>query len=351
MFILKIIGLMSGTSCDGLDIALCEFKHENNSFYYSILQTEFIPYLPNLRQRLLNSIYLSAQDVTILETDFSNFCAARVINFLNKYNLSADYISSHGHTVFHNPRYGYSYQIGNGEIIAKKTGIDCIYDFRSGDVALGGQGAPLVPIGDYLLFNNYDACLNLGGFANISKKWFDTRIAYDICPLNIVLNSLVFNLGLEYDDKGRIAATGKLINELFEALTNLHYYHQNPPKSLGKEWVTENITPIINKYLSHSLNDILYTYTIHAAMQITRNFDSNTNVLVTGGGAFNDFLIQQIERNTSANLIFPSTELIIFKEAVIFAFLGYLRVNNINNCLCSYTGAKRDSCCGSIAKA
>lgn len=341
---------MSGTSCDGLDIALCEFNHYDNTYSYRILKTEYVPYLPNLRQRLLNSIYLSAQDLTILETDFSNFCAVRVINFLNKYNLSADYISSHGHTIFHNPKYGYSHQIGKGEIIAKKTGIDCIYDFRSGDVALGGQGAPLVPIGDELLFNNFDACLNLGGFANISKKWFGSRIAYDICPLNIVLNNLVFNLGLEYDDKGKIASTGKMINEFFEALNNLHFYHQNPPKSLGKEWVNDNIIPLINKYSNHPLNDILNTYTIHAAKQIGKHFDSNTNVLITGGGAFNDFLIQQIEQNTSANLVLPSNELINFKEAVIFAFLGYLRVHNINNCLSSITGAQRDSCCGSIAK-
>lgn len=349
MQIFSVLGVMSGTSVDGLDLALCSFKPVENLWKLEIEKTKFIAYDPGLRQKLLNAHLLNAEDLKLLDICFGEFVAEKINEFLKEYSLRVDLIASHGHTVFHRPDAGFTYQIGNGEVIAKKTNITVVCDFRTGDVALGGQGAPLVPIGDELLFGDYDACLNLGGFSNISfRDTNNKRIAYDICPVNIVLNKFAMLLGYDYDSCGKIAASGKTNLSLLSELDNIEFYTKKYPKSLGREWVEKDFLPLIDKYKELPVEDILNTVTLHIANQISLNLRNLKNVLITGGGTFNKFLIENIRQKTKTQLIIPDDELVNFKEAIVFAFLGLLRYLNKTNCLSSVTGAKRDSCCGMV---
>jgi len=261
-------------------------------------------------------------------------------------------IFSHGHTIFHRPEQNFTLQIGSGAVIASVTNCKVICDFRVQDVALGGQGAPLVPIGDQLLFGNYGFCLNLGGFANISFDKQKTRMAFDICPINIVLNHYTRKIGLEYDDKGVLASQGDLHMNLFNELNNLPFYTDEKPKSLGYEFVKETILPIIESY-ALPINTVLRTFIEHAAVQMVKVINSNmlnknNEVLITGGGACNDFLMDRISYHSNLKIIVPDKEIIDFKEALIFAFLGLLKNQNEINCLQSVTGAIKDHSSGVV---
>ena len=275
---------------------------------------------------------------------------AKIINqFISQFSIKKiDFISSHGHTAIHNPSNAITYQIGNLPILSKIINQDVICDFRVQDVELGGQGAPLVPVGEKYLFKEYDSFINLGGFANISKHSGDNLIAYDICPVNILLNYFSRKIGKEYDNKGLIASSGKFIFSLYQELTNLEYYKLDPPKSLGIEWINDKVIPIINKYADSPVEDILNTLSNHIANQISNNLYGVKKVLVTGGGAYNDYLIEIIESKTNCKIIIPPNDIIEFKEALIFAFLGVLRNQNINNCYSSVTGASKDHSSGKI---
>ncbi len=235
-------------------------------------------------------------------------------------------------------------QIGDGEVIAKITRTTIINDFRSLDISLSGQGAPLVPIGDLHLFSNYKYCINLGGFSNISIKNNEVIIAFDICPVNIVLNKVCQQLEVEYDNNGDIAKRGRLIPILFEQLNSLNFYNQKAPKSLSREWVEKNIYPLLKNYKPE---DILNTFCEHIAIQIGI-FLKNDSALFTGGGVFNTYLINRIKYHSYSKIIIPDSTLINFKESLLFAFLGVLRIENQVNCLQSVTGAKRDNCGGVI---
>ncbi len=341
---------MSGTSLDGLDIAACIFQPENQKNKYQIICCESVNYSKIFRNRLKDSHLINSEELVKLNIEFAEFCANSVNSFIKKNDIKHILlIASHGHTVFHNPEKRFTLQIGDGSVIAKKTGISVVCDFRSGDIALGGQGAPLVPIGDELLFGDYDACLNLGGFSNISMKDNGKRIAYDICPVNIVLNKFAVEKGLDYDNNGDIARSGKLIQELFKELNQLGFYSQKPPKSLSREWLDEFFMPVIDKYKpSSTTEDIMHTIVKHIAFQLSNSLKNASNVLITGGGAFNTFLINSLRDITDCNIIIPDDNTINYKEALIFAFLGYLRWHGKINCLASVTGAKRDSCGGAI---
>jgi anhydro-N-acetylmuramic acid kinase len=344
----KVIGLMSGTSLDGLDIAFCHFRLESGAWIYSVLQAETIPYDRGWKKRLSDLPDCSALDFARTDHEYGHLLGKLCREFIGRYNISADFISSHGHTIFHKPGEGYTSQIGNGAAIKAETGLPVICDFRSGDVALGGQGAPLVPTGDRLLFPGYDACLNLGGFANISYDAKGERIAYDICPVNIVLNALALKNGKNFDDKGAMASRGSVNLTLLERLNNLPYYSQTPPKSLGREWVTANIWPLL---VSSGLQveDVLGTYCSHIAFQISRHTGKDKKkILLSGGGTLNQYLITLLQAGSGSNLVIPDLLTINFKEAIIFAFLGVLRWRNENNCLRSVTGARMDHCSGAI---
>ena len=363
----KAIGLMSGSSLDGLDIAYTEFGKENGEWQYNLLIGETISY-PNEWQNILKNIRNYEDDkLQKLHIRYGNYLGEQVNRFIKKHSLKPNIVASHGHTVFHNPAEGYTFQLGDGQTIANITNIITVADFRSKDISLGGQGAPLVPIGDELLFGNYIACINLGGIANISFKNKKKRVAYDMCPVNQLLNYLSEKVGLEFDEGGRLASKGQIINELYENLSNDEYYYKPFPKSLSNEYIAEKFIPIINQ-ATGKIEDKLYTTTLHIVDEIYkaislielpeplfrapimhRNLRRVAGeILITGGGAKNEFLIKELNKITPYNLVIPEPKLIDFKEALIFAFMGSLKVNGEINCLSSATGASKDSGSGTI---
>jgi anhydro-N-acetylmuramic acid kinase len=342
-----VIGLMSGTSLDGIDLVYVKFDERKYSDF-EILASETVSYSDNWKSKLQKAISFSDEKLKELDLDYGKLLGENINNFIKKFTIDTiDFIASHGHTVLHQPNKGITLQVGNGQLIADVTKQKIVCDFRTQDVAFGGQGAPLVPIGDALLFSEYDYCLNLGGFSNVSFKMEGKRIAFDICPVNIVLNCYANKLGLEYDESGEIASKGKLNQQLLAQLNALPFYSQNSPKSLGLEWVKENIFPLIDA-VETDISSILRTFVEHVAVQISKIIKENNSVLVTGGGAFNSFLINRIQHNSNSKILLPKKELIDFKEALIFAFLGLLKFDNQVNCLGSVTGAKQDHSSGRI---
>ena len=340
-----VIGLMSGTSLDGLDLVYVKFN-ESNYKDFKIIYSETKSYSQNWKVRLQTAIDKSNKELSTLDIDYGMLLGEMTNEFMKENKIdSVDFIASHGHTVFHQPDKGITLQVGDGRTLANVTRIKVICDFRTQDVALKGQGAPLVPIGDELLFSEYDYCLNLGGFANVSFKGNDKRVAFDICPVNIVLNHYTKKIGLEYDENGIIASEGSLNEELLKQLNNLDFYHKNPPKSLGLEWVQKNVFPLINN-LETQVSSILKTFVIHSAQQIGKVLNGSKSVLVTGGGAYNSYLIQQIEKYSETKITQSDANIIEFKEALIFALLGLLKDRNEINCLSSVTGAIKDHSSG-----
>ena len=339
------IGLMSGTSLDGLDICFVKFRKEQR-WTFEILKAETLPYSQHWETKLRNSFFLKAEEIFALNSEYGFYLGNRVNEFIESNSLTdVDVIASHGHTVFHQPTKKFTVQIGDGRAIKILNDFPVAYDFRSQDVLRGGNGAPLVPIGDELLFSEFDACLNIGGFSNISFKENGRRIAFDICPVNIVLNSVAKKLGFDFDENGDMARSGIINENILAALNSLEYYQESPPKSLGSEWVSEFIFPELT---DDSPTNILATFTEHAAVQIANVFNNYElkKVLFTGGGTYNSFLIKKIKSKTKTEIIIPANKLIDFKEALIFAFMGVLRVNNEINILSSATGSSADHCSG-----
>ncbi|NQU87385.1 MAG: anhydro-N-acetylmuramic acid kinase [Mariniphaga sp.] len=342
-----VIGVMSGTSLDGLDIAVCNFIFENNKWAFEILKSDTIKYDSNWIKYLGTAHKLSATDLISLHNKYGRFIGLEINKFIYKLGQPVDLIASHGHTVFHQPERGITFQVGNGTTIAEVTGIPTISDFRTTDVGLGGQGAPLVPIGDKLLFSDYDFCLNLGGFANISFEKDEKRIAYDICPVNIVLNLFAEKKGLLFDKDGLLGKTGIINDGLYKELNRLNYYLTDPPKSLGREWVEKYFLPLLKKS-DLNFDDKIRTVYEHIAFQLGNSLHPKRKVLITGGGSFNTFLIDRIKKYTKSEIVLPPPQLIDYKEALIFAFLGLLKTRGEVNCLASVTGAVKDSSCGVI---
>ncbi|MBD79319.1 MAG: anhydro-N-acetylmuramic acid kinase [Crocinitomicaceae bacterium] len=337
-----LLGIMSGTSLDGLDMSLCQFDYTNSIWTYKILKSKTIEYEPSFKEKLKRLESCSGNDLWNGHIELGQHFGRLAADFIGSYPIKPQAIASHGHTLFHKPNLGYTFQAGHGQEIANATQFNTICDFRQKDISLGGQGAPLVPIGDLLLFTEYEACLNLGGFANISLKNNSGIVAFDICPVNYVLNSLTQKLGLEYDESGNLARSGTIDQELLAILDTLPYYQKPLPKSLGREWVEQNIFPALNSW-SGSLEDKLRTFTEHIANQIVVNLPNKGKTLVSGGGSFNSYLIQLISDKTTNSIELANEELINFKEAMIFAFLGALYLSGQNNCLSSVTGATKDS--------
>lgn len=341
---------MSGTSLDGLDLALCSFYENDQQLHYEILSATTLAYDTQWQQKLTHAHKLSGLELTRLNVDFGIQMGKMINAFLQKTNMDKaeiDCIASHGHTVFHQPEHGFTLQIGHGAYIAETTGINTICDFRVQDMAKGGQGAPLVPIGDRLLFGDYGCCINLGGIANVSYEQNSQRIAFDICPANMVLNYLSQKLGKQYDRQGQIAASGQLNQPLFDALNQVNYYQQKPPKTLGREWVEQNILPILEKS-DVGIADQLHTFCHHIGKQIhmsTAHLPQST-ILLTGGGAWNTFLAESIKQYTAHTVIIPNEQLVGFKEALIFALLAYLKITDKPNVLASVTGAKNNHIAG-----
>jgi len=344
----NIIGLMSGTSLDGLDVVYVNFKHDKfwkyeiiNSKTYKY-EKKWISFLKNISKQKINSIIKIDKDYTKLLSEY-------ILKFINEFSIKEiDFVSSHGHTALHQPLNSLTYQIGNLPIFAKYINQKVVCDFRVQDLELGGQGAPLVPVGEKYLFPEFDTLINLGGFANITKKIKNNLIAYDICPINIIFNHLSRIIKLEYDDKGDIASSGNINKDLYNYLQRLDYYKLDPPKSLGIEWVNNYVYSILKNFNNISIKDLMNTFSNHFAFQIAKNIGEQDQVLITGGGAYNDYLIDRIKNLTNSKIIIPDPKIIEYKEALIFSFLGLLRVLEINNCYSSVTGAKKDHCSGKI---
>ncbi|WP_290697946.1 anhydro-N-acetylmuramic acid kinase [Lacinutrix sp.] len=344
-----VIGVMSGTSLDGIDLALINFNLDI-SWTYKLIKAETIAYTEEWIDKLKTLVNFSKKELKPLDVDYSLYLVEVIDSFIKRNNiLEIDAICSHGHTALHEPENRLTYQIGNLPILHKVLNKTIVCNFRIQDVALGGQGAPLVPIGDALLFSNYNYCVNLGGFANVSTQINGKRIAFDICPANIVLNNYVSKLGFAYDNKGKLAQEGELDNNLLKELNNLDFYKASYPKSLGLEWVNQIIFPLIERY-NLSIKDVLRTFVEHIAIQISKvlNKQQKASVLVSGGGVFNVFLMERIKDLSHTNIKTPTTEIIEFKEALVFGFLGVLKLRNENNCLASVTGAKKDHSSGVI---
>ena len=370
---INVLGLMSGTSLDGLDLCLVNFKYVNGRWQYSIIKAEDEKYPQELHEKLANAQDMNAEEYACLHTGYGMYLGARVKAFIERNSLEGkvDLVASHGQTVFHQPKvsfhcdgvpaYGWTGQIGCGAGIAAVSGVDCVCDFRTTDVAFGGQGAPLVPVGDRNLFTDFDFCLNIGGFSNISFDNGSSRSAFDISPVNYVLNHYAGTIGLDYDKDGALARSGKVCKELFDALNALDYYNTSGPKSLGREWVEQNIFPLVESY-GLELKDAMATYTEHAAWQVARTVkkysgaiavkDERMRMLVTGGGAFNKYLVERMAALApECEFIVPDALTVCFKEALIFAFLGALYAFNIPSCLSSVTGARVSNMGGALYKA
>jgi anhydro-N-acetylmuramic acid kinase len=343
------IGVMSGTSLDGMDIACCQFTHTKKGWSYRVDCAETVPYTSAWKKRLASVENLTAQDLAITDAEYGHLTGRLVADFIKRKRVRPAFIASHGHTIFHQPQRHMTFQIGNGAAIASETGVTVACDFRTSDVAMGGQGAPLVPIGDRQLFGQHACCLNLGGFANISYEIRNKRVAFDICPVNIVLNRLAAKAGLDFDMGGALAAQGRLHSGLLSELDRLAYYSLKPPKSLGKEWVIAEFLPLLEKSRI-PLKDKLHTVCHHMARTIASASAGagEGTMLVTGGGAYNHFLVDAIRVKSKQTLVIPDDLTVSFKEAIIFAFLGVLRITGQPNALRSVTGAKKDTIGGAV---
>lgn len=343
----KVIGVMSGTSLDGIDLAYLFFDY-SDQWNFQISHTETVPYSENWKQKLQVAINFNRQELDELNVAYTQFLADVIQKFITSNQIETiDAICSHGHTILHQPQNGFTLQIGNLPMLSQLLNQNIVCDFRVQDVALGGQGAPLVPIGDELLFREYDYCLNLGGFSNVSFNENGTRIAFDISPVNTVLNFYANILELQYDDAGKIAKSGKLNEALFQELNAIDFYSKPYPKSLGMEFVNQYVFPIVEPKAMQT-DAILHTFVEHIAFQIAKALPKKTGkLLVTGGGAYNLYLLERMQFYLpKMKIIVPETKVIEFKEALIFGFLGVLRLRNEVNVLSSVTGAKENHSSG-----
>jgi len=346
----NVIGVMSGTSLDGVDLAHIHFSISDGKWDYTILDCETIGYDTFWLNNLKKAIDFSSEKLLKLNEDYSVLLGNFIKSFIDKHHIkNLDAVCSHGHTILHQPQNGFTLQIGNLPEIAKITNETVVCDFRVQDVQLGGQGAPLVPIGDRILFTDYDYCLNLGGFSNVSFEENGKRIAFDISPVNTVLNYYANQLGLDYDDKGKISKSGKINSDLLNALNALDYYQKSFPKSLGFEFVKTVVLPLMENY-AIAIEDKMTTFTEHVGLQTGLALpNSQGKMLITGGGAYNDFLIARMQHYLpNLDLIIPDAKTLEYKEALIFALLGVLKLRNEINVLSSVTGARNDHSSGVV---
>lgn len=358
----RAIGLMSGSSLDGLDIAFVQLEEVRGQWSFRINVAECLPYPAEWQQRLRQATALSALEYMRLHADYGHYIGQQVNAFIARHGLQhqVQLIASHGHTTFHEPARRMTGQLGDGAAIAATTGINVVSDLRAMDVALGGQGAPIVPMGEKLLLSQYPLLLNLGGIANISVNIPGHYLAYDICPANRVLNLLAQQAGHEYDAGGALAASGFVRDEVLSRLNQQAYYSQPYPKSLANDFGTDVLYPLL-RAANLSVPDALRTMVEHIVIQTTRSIgkllpqlpatDEPRQLLVTGGGAFNSFLIERLQaslRPLQLAVVVPDAQLVKFKEALIMALLGVLRWREENTVLHSVTGATRSSIGGAV---
>jgi anhydro-N-acetylmuramic acid kinase len=355
----RAIGLMSGSSLDGLDLVFAEFTHQGGEWSYSILAADCFPYPAEWKNRLQEATGLSALDYQLLHTAYGHYLGEEVNRFIDAHNLhfKVSLVASHGHTTFHLPGHLMTAQLGDGASIAAVTGLPVVSDLRALDVAFGGQGAPIVPMGERLLLPHYPLFLNIGGIANVSVHQGGRHLAYDICPANRVLNLLAEEIGKPYDESGATAAGGQVNEALLQELNELDYYRQPYPKSLANTFGTDVVFPMVKK-AGLSAQDSLRTVVAHVAEQVKRSLTAgdldiatDSRLLVTGGGAFNTFLVSELEaalRPAGITVEVPYADLVQYKEALIMGLLGVLRWRQEYTVMSSVTGASRDSIGGAV---
>ncbi|MBO9564171.1 MAG: anhydro-N-acetylmuramic acid kinase [Niastella sp.] len=367
----RVIGLMSGSSLDGLDIAFVEFHEQAGAWSYEVKATECYAYSPEWVERLKMATTLNALDYQLLHTAYGHYTGQLVNAFIEEYSLDyqVQLIASHGHTTFHVPGQKMTAQLGDGAAIAAVTGINVVSDLRAMDVALGGNGAPIVPIGEKLLLKDYPLFLNIGGIANVSCNLSNNYIAFDVCPANRVLNMLANKAGKAYDEGGQIAAGGTVQQEVLNMLNSLEYYRLPGPKSLANDFGTDVVYPLVagSRFGVKDtwIQDSLRTYVEHIAMQVKNALSGSVELratngeqdqqpaklLVTGGGAHNTFLIERLSallQEINIEVVVPDKKLVDFKEAIIMGLIGVLRWREENNVLASVTGSRRDSIGGAV---
>jgi anhydro-N-acetylmuramic acid kinase len=352
---MKVLGIMSGTSMDGVDLALCDVKKTSEGWQSQIIQGVTVPYNESWRVRLSQLRYQNAEVYAKTDVFYGRYLGELAAAFFNETGLKADLIASHGHTIFHTPKSWVTAQIGDGATLNAFAKVPVVSNFRRADVGLGGQGAPLVGMGDQALFGEYDFCLNLGGFCNISASNKGKRIAFDIAPCNIVLNRLARERDLQYDENGALAEAGEIDYTLLNALNEIEFYGKEFPKSLGREWINKNFWHIVREFDDLSVEDRMKTLVMHIAVQVRKAVEAvaekplqDCSILVTGGGAFNECLIDHLRSELECVVVVPDANTINYKEALIFALLGAMRVHNICNTLSSATGATSDWVAGSL---
>lgn len=350
------IGIMSGSSLDGLDLAYCRFvKISDHQWDFKLLHKGTAE-LGAWKEKLKTATGLTNEQLGELSRAFATYLAQEVLAFIERNNIDElDLIASHGHTIYHYPAKGVTCQIGDGQVLANLIGHTVVSNLRQKDMDFGGQGAPIVPIGDKYLFSPYTYCLNLGGIANISVKKGEELLAYDICVANQVLNQLAGQKEMSFDKDGLLARKGKCNEALLQALNNLSYYRQSPPKSLDNSY-TQEVMTLIDSFDLNVL-DTLSTYTEHIAYQIAQNIAElqdeadqldSPQMLITGGGAHNSYLVERIEALAQIGIILPSKDIIDFKEAIVMGLIGVLRLRDEVNVLSSVTGANQDTSCGEV---
>lgn len=354
----KVIGLMSGSSLDGLDICYTHLEETRGVWQFEIIHADCIAYSKELTEQLAHAAQFVVNDYLKLNTSFGRYIGEQINQFITQHNLQhkVDFVASHGHTVFHEPEHYTSVQIGDGATIAAVTGLPVITDLRSMDVALGGQGAPIVPIGDRLLFGDYDYLLNIGGIANITIKNTERIFAFDVCPANQILNGLAQNVGKSMDENGAMAREGSVLLDVLSQLNDQAYYQQSAPKSLSNEAAVELGFPFLRES-KHDNQDLLRTVVQHIAEQIAAAVEKyphqkeEAKMMVTGGGAFNVFLIEQLQEllhDLKVKVVVPDAQVVKYKEALVMALIGALRWREETNVLSSVTGAKQDSIGGAL---
>lgn len=352
------IGLMSGSSLDGLDIVWATFQEENSQWSYRIKKSECIPFSAEMRHRLQEATKLDAQSYLLLHTDFGHYCGQAVNRFLEGFNeddFKPQVIGSHGHTTFHLPAQKMTHQLGDGAAISAITKLDVVSDLRAADVALDGQGAPIVPIGEKYLFRNFRYFMNIGGICNVSVHAGEQVAAFDVAPANRVMNMLAGEVGKPYDEDGALGALGRVDEHLLHTLNSLSYYAQPHPKSLANDFGTSVVYPLI-KAAGLSVTDAAATFYEHIAEQTVKALQpfgtgSKEEILLTGGGALNTYLVGRLTerlQESGIEAVVPDKDTLNYKEALIMAFIAVLRLRNDVTVLHTVTGASRDTCGGGL---
>ena len=353
----KVIGIMSGSSLDGIDIVYTELQEHAGRWQYEIQHAECVPYDKKWIEKLQQSINFSAKEYLLLHTKYGEFIGRKINGFIDENNLhhQVNLVCSHGHTTFHLPEKKMTHQLGDGAAIAAETKLPVVSDLRSIDIAFGGQGAPIVPLGEKFLFSQYNYFLNIGGIANLSVHQPGGVIAFDVCAANRVLNMLANEKGFAYDGEGKMASRGSVNEDLLNKLNTLEYYQLLYPKSLANTYGTDLVYPLLQSS-GISTEDNLRTYTEHISVQIKNSLrmfkQSHTqHLFITGGGAFNAFLMERLQsqlKEINFEIFIPDSETVKYKEALIMSLLGALRWREQYTILSSVTGASQNSIGGAL---